>query len=114
MLFQGYYYISTEVSPELIEPTIEEIYKEMRLLREKEISKEELEMNRNYMLGNLLTAVDGPFQSIRIVKSAILNGEKEEDLERTIQTFVNIDAKELKATAEQYLDPSDFIEVLIG
>lgn len=114
MLFQGYYYISTEVSPDLIEPTIKEIYKEMRLLREKELSKEELEMNRNYMLGNLLTDVDGPFQSIRIVKSAVLNGETEEDLERTIQTFVNINSKEIKMIAEQFLDPSDFIEVIIG
>jgi predicted Zn-dependent peptidase len=114
MLFEGYYYINTDISPKYLDETIKEIYYEMNELRRHDISKEELEMNRNYLLGNLLSAVDGPFQSIRIVKSAILNGETEEDLKNTIDVFMKIDAKELKRTAEKFLDPADFIEVIIG
>ncbi len=114
MLYEGYFYVSTDVSPKYLDATIKEIYKEMEMLRTTKISKEELEMNRNYLLGNLLTAVDGPFQSIRIIKSAILNNESEEDLARTIDVFMNINADELQKTAEKYLDPSEFIEVIIG
>lgn len=114
MLFEGYFYINTDVSPTQVDITLKEIYNEMESLRHKPISKEELEMNRNYLLGNLLSAVDGPFQSIRIVKSAILNGESETDLRGTIDTFMSITTKELKETAEKFLDPADFIEVIIG
>jgi len=114
MLYEGYFYISTEVSPKHTEATISEIYKEMETLRNTEVSKNELEMNRNYMLGNLLTAVDGPFQSIRLIKSAILNGDSREDLERTIDTFLSITSREIQETAEKFLKPSEFIEVIIG
>ena len=114
MLFEGYFYVSTEVSPTFVQATIKEVYKEMEKLRLHKVEKAELEMNRNYMLGNLLTAVDGPFQSIRLIKSAILNGETREDLESTINTFMSITAEELQQTAEKFLDPKDFIEVVIG
>ena len=114
MLYEGYFYINTDVSPSQIDLTLKEIYKEMDSLRNTLISSDELEMNRNYLLGNLLSAVDGPFQSIRIVKSAILNGESEQDLKQTIDTFMSISVKELKETAEEFLDPSDYIEVIIG
>lgn len=114
MQYEGYFYISTEVSPEYVDATVKEVYKEMEMLKREEISKEELEMNRNYMLGNLLTAVDGPFQSIRLVKSAVLNGETEEDLKRTIDVFMGIESSTIRETAEKYLQPCDFIEVIIG
>ncbi len=114
LLCEGYFYISTEVSPHHVKDASNEIVKEMELLRQVPLEKEELEMNRNYILGNLLTAVDGPFQTIRLIKSAVLNGETREDVLHTIETFKSITAREVQHTAEEFLDPSTFMHLTIG
>jgi len=114
MLHDGYFYIASEMAPEYVNPAIEEIHKEMNLLRTVTVSKEELEMNKNYILGNLLTAVDGPFQAIRLVKSAVLNKRTREDVQNTIDTFINITPEEIQETAKKYLNPEDYTQVLVG
>lgn len=114
MLHDGYFYIASEMAPEYVNPAIEEIYKEMDLLRNTLVTEEELEMNKNYILGNLLTAVDGPFQAIRLVKSAVLNKRTKEDVQNTIDTFVNITPEELQETARKYLNPDDYTQILVG
>ncbi len=43
--------ISTEAGKEVCEPAIEEVYKEMNLLREELIDDEELQMARNFAIG---------------------------------------------------------------
>lgn len=114
MLHDGYFYIATELAGKHVEPGLEEIFKEMRNLQENLIPEAELNMNKNYILGNLLNSLDGPFQSIRIIKSTILNDQTKEDLEGVIRTFANITAEELRETAIKYLNPSDYTQVIVG
>ena len=52
--------ISTEAGKDVCEATIEEVYKEMKLLREELIDEEELLLVRNYMIGSILGDLDGP------------------------------------------------------
>ena len=57
----GYFFISTEVGADVTNNTLEEIYKEIKLLREELVDAEELETVRNYVLGQFLRSVDGPY-----------------------------------------------------
>src|SRR5690606_34435184 len=57
----GYLFISTEVGADVTGAALREIYHELKVLREKTVPSEELETVRNYMLGNFLRSVDGPF-----------------------------------------------------
>ena len=65
--------ISTEAGKDVSEATIEEVYKEMRILREEKIGDEELLLVRNYMIGGILGELDGPFQIMAKWKNIILN-----------------------------------------
>lgn len=105
--------ISTEAGRDVCEATIEEVYKEMEILRNEPVDKEELDLVRNYMIGSLLGDLDGPFQIIGRWKNYILNGLTEDYFHNTIATVRNITAEELQSLANKYLVPDSFYELVV-
>lgn len=105
--------ISTEAGKDVCEATIEEVYKEMKLLREEPVDEEELLLVRNYMMGSILGDLDGPFQIIARWKNIVLNGLSERYFYESIQTIKTISAEELQQLAQQYLKPEDFYELVV-
>ena len=105
--------ISTEAGKDVTEATVEEIYKEMEILREELIDEEELLLVRNYLIGNILGDLDGPFHIIGRWKNIILNNLKEEYFVDSIKMIKTISAEELKTLANKYLQPADFYELIV-
>lgn len=105
--------ISTEAGKDVCEATIEEIYKEMKLLREELIDEEELLLVRNYLIGIILGDLDGPFQIIGRWKNIILNNLDEKYFYHSIDTIKKISAEELQALARQYFVPENFYELVV-
>lgn len=105
--------ITTEAGKDVCEQAIEEVYKEMKILREVEVGDEEMMLVRNYMIGSILGDLDGPFQIIARWKNLILNGVDENYFYRSIDTIKKITPKELRIIAEKYLQPSDFYELVV-
>ncbi len=105
--------ISTEAGKDVSEATIEEVYKEMKLLREEPVDAEELLLVRNYMMGGLLGDLDGPFQIIGRWKNIILNNLTEQYFYDTINTIKTISAEEIQALAQKYLQPEEFYELVV-
>lgn len=105
--------ISTEAGKDVTEATVEEIYKEMEILREELIDEEELLLVRNYLIGNILGDLDGPFHIIGRWKNIILNNLKEEYFVDSIKMIKTISAEELKILANKYLQPADFYELIV-
>jgi predicted Zn-dependent peptidase len=105
--------ISTEAGKDVCEATIEEIYKEMKSLREEHVDEEELSLVRNYLMGTILGDLDGPFQIMGRWKNLILNGLDEQYFYRSIETIKHISAEELRALAEKYLQPQEFYELVV-
>ncbi len=105
--------ISTEAGKEVCEAAIEEIYKEMKVLREELIDEEELLLVRNYLIGIILGDLDGPFQIIGRWKSILLNNLDEQYFYDSIQTIKNISAEELRELAVKYLQPDAFQELVV-
>ncbi|HRD43085.1 MAG TPA: insulinase family protein, partial [Ferruginibacter sp.] len=60
-LQQSAWLISTEAGKEVCEATIREVYKEMQLLTQKPVKKDELQLVKNYMMGTILGDLNGPF-----------------------------------------------------
>ncbi|MEJ7674237.1 MAG: hypothetical protein WKF59_16475 [Chitinophagaceae bacterium] len=52
---------------------MQEVYKEMNLLKTELVDDEELLLVKNYMMGSNLGDLDGPFQIINRWKNLILN-----------------------------------------
>ena len=105
--------ISTEAGKEVCEATIEEVYKEMRLLQEEQVNDEELLLVKNYMMGLNLGYIDGPFQIISRWKSLILNGLDENYFYDSIRTIKEVSSAELQELSNKYLQPKDFYELLV-
>lgn len=106
--------ISTEAGKEVCEAAIEEIYKEMKLLREEPVCGEELLLVKNYIMGLNLGHIDGPFQVIARWKSLILHGLDENYFNESIRTVKDITAEELQQLAETYFVPDDFYELVVA
>jgi zinc protease len=105
--------ISTEAGKDVCEATIDEVYKEMKILREELIDDEELLLVKNYMMGVSLGDIDGPFHVISRWKSLILNELDESYFYEAVNTIKNISAGELKDLANKYLVPDDFFELVV-
>ena len=105
--------ISTEAGKDVCEATIEEVYKEMKLLREDLVDDEELLLVRNYLIGTILGDLDGPFHIMGRWKNLILNNLTGDYFYRSIETIKTISAEELRELAKKYLNPEEFYELVV-
>lgn len=110
---QSGWMISTEAGKDVCEAAIEEIYKEMKKLREEQIGEEELLLVRNFMIGGILGELDGPFQIISKWKNIILNNLDENYFYDSVQEIKTISAVELQGIANKYLHPEKFFELVV-
>ncbi|MEI6050504.1 MAG: pitrilysin family protein [Bacteroidota bacterium] len=110
----GYKVISTEVNQKNLQNTIEEIYKEIRLLQNRPVEKEEMTVVRNYMSGEMVRMFDGPFalaESFRSVWDFGLNNTYYYELAEKIKT---IDPDEITELATTYYNIGDLYQVTVG
>lgn len=104
--------VATETGVDVCQAAIDEVYKEMELLRTELVGEEEMSLVRNYMIGTILGDLDGPFHIIGRWKNIILNGLTESYFYNNMDAIKNTTAEEIRALAQKYLDPKDFYEVL--
>ncbi len=114
MYFDSYWMISTETSNENIETCLEEIAKEIELLGNKAISKSELSMARNYLLGNLITSLDSTFSMASLMRNLLCEGGDFELLEQVIQEINLLQPKDLQLLAQKYLGAESFHTIVVG
>ena len=114
MLYDACFYIAAEVGNESVDAAIEEIYKEMKHLKQELIPKQELEMVKNYLLGNMLHMIDGPFHVSDVIKTLVLENMPFDSFNQLVHTINHITAAELRALAQKYLNADDMWEVTVG
>ena len=110
---QSAWVVSTDAGKDVCRATIDEVYKEMSILKTEFVELDELNLVKNYMLGSLLGDLDGPFQIIGRWKSYILNGLTEEYFYNTIKVVREIQPEQIKDLANKYLNEEDFYELVV-
>jgi predicted Zn-dependent peptidase len=110
----GFFYISTDVGSTLIQPTIDEVLKEIDILKEKPVDKEELDMVKNYLLGQSLNLIDGPFATGQLIKSLLIKNMTIESFDTHIEKIRNITSDDVQSIAQKYLDINRFTNVIVG
>jgi len=105
--------ISTEAGKDVLQATIDEVYKEMKRLNDEPVGEQELQLVRNYMMGTILGDLDGPFHIIARWKNYILNGLDGNYFYKAIETIKTVPAEELQELAKKYLNPDEFYELLV-
>jgi len=110
----GYFFISTEVGADVTNNTLEEIYKEIKLLREEPVDAEELETVRNYVLGQFLRSVDGPYALADKFKAIWEFGLDYDYFDRYFEAVKTVTPQELMQLANTYLQEKDLVELVVG
>jgi len=113
MLHDGYFYIGTELGAEFEKPALQEIYKEIELLKTTLVDQEELTMVINYSLGLLMNSVDGAFNVSEVLKTLILEELPITFFDKMIQEVKSITPEKIQALAVKYLDKKDLYEVIV-
>ncbi len=105
--------ISTEAGRNVIDATIEEVWKEAKKLIEQPVGDEELLMVKNYLIGTTLGELDGPFEIMNRWKNYILNNLDDDYFYRTMDTIKQITATDIQEMAEKYLKKEDFRQLVV-
>jgi len=105
--------IQTETGRDVVDAAIKEIYHEMNVLCNEVASDEELLLVKNFLLGNLLGDLDGPFSILQRWRTLILNGFTEDYFYNNINIYKTITAKELQLLAQKYYVADNFYEVVV-
>lgn len=114
MHHDGYFYISSEVGNRFVKKALTEIYFEMEKMQNEPVSAEELKMVQNYLLGNMLNMVDGPFAVSDVVKSFITEGVDLSHFQQFVEKVRSITPQEIQALAQKYFKREDMFEVIVG
>ncbi|MFQ5448221.1 MAG: insulinase family protein, partial [Saprospiraceae bacterium] len=114
MLYNGYFYVGTEVGNDFVEPTLREIYIEMEKLQNEMVGDDEMEMVRNYLLGSLLTNLDGAFNVSEVVKTFTVEGLPLQTFEGLVESIKTITPETLRELAQKYFGKEKMWEVVVG
>ena len=106
--------IATEVNAQHTQAALDEIFGEMKLLREEKVSAEELELVKNYIYGAFLRNFDGPFALAERFQSAKDFGLGFDYYLKSLDDIQKVTSKELLETANKYLDPEEMIRLVVG
>ncbi len=110
----GYFFISTEVGVDVCAPAINEVYKEIAVLREVPVGIKELQTVRQYMLGTCLSGIDGPFMIADRIKTLKLFGLQNDHFGAYVNTINTITPARIRDLANQYLQEEHLTELVVG
>jgi len=105
--------ISTEAGKDVCEATIKEVYHEMERLRNEKVSDQELLLVKNFMMGDLLGKIDGPFHVMNQWENIILNQLSENFFDLVVSSIKNATPERLHELANKYLHPENFYELIV-
>ena len=110
----GYFAISTEAGNEYVKSTIEEIKNEILRLQQQKIAKDELSLVKNYIIGDMLRAVDGAWKIADVYIDLRQINEKFERIEKMFDEILKITPNRILALANKYLDLNTLTTVISG
>lgn len=110
----GYFCIATDVGAAYKNATLNEIEKEINRLKNEAVSKEELEMVQNYLVGQLMKWVDGALNTSKTLQTFLIFEADLEMVNQYLQAIHSITPQRLQALANEYLDYNNMYKVVVG
>ncbi len=110
----GTFFIATEVGAEVCKAAVQEIEKEINLLKTVPIGQDELSLVRNFMMGALLGSLENIFSHADKFKNVYFSGLDYTYYQLYTKTVQHITSEKLQVLANAYLDFEDFVKVIVG
>ncbi len=106
--------ITADVGKEVRIQAMEEIGREMDLLRSEAVDAEELEIVKNYLEGKLLRSTDGPYKMGDALKNLMATGQDETYFREFLSALHTITPQDLLETAKTYFDFGKLYKISVG
>ena len=110
----GYFLIGTDVKGEFTQQTLDEITKEIEILRNELVSEDELTIVKNYIIGSVSGSINNAFDIADKYKMLIREELTKSYYENFIANINDVTAEDVKAMAIKYLNPADLTEIVVG
>ncbi|WP_128547252.1 M16 family metallopeptidase [Larkinella soli] len=110
----GYLIIGTDVKREFTQLTLDETWKEIRLLRDQPVPAGELQTVKNYMAGSYVGSLNTPFEIADRYKSILFDGVSTDFISSYIERIRAVTADHVQEMANRYLTDGSLIEVVVG
>jgi predicted Zn-dependent peptidase len=110
----GYFTITTEAGNEYVKSTIEEIKNEILRLQQQKITKYELSLVKNYIIGDMLRAIDGAWKIADVCIEVRQINENFERVEKMFDEILKITPNRILDLANKYLDINTLTTVIVG
>jgi predicted Zn-dependent peptidase len=101
------------MSPEYLQPTRIEIFKEIHKLKIKPVSNSFLRMVRSYLLGTELNALDGTLQAMEVIRERAMEGIENLDYGNEMERINTVTPVEIQEMANKYFCEDNFTEVSV-
>lgn len=96
--------IDTQCDNKYVYPLIEEIKKEITLLKNEGVNGDELSRLQNYIMTSLVAMLDSPFTIIEFYETLKLIGLSSDYFKQQVQAVKNITSERIAQIASQYLN----------
>ncbi len=110
----GYFFISAESGKEVYREAVDEIYKELKILRTIPVKNDELDRVKKWIYGNAAKTFDGPLATSEACKMLITGKLSENYFLNYIEAVKKINSETILETAQKYLNENSMIEVVAG
>ena len=110
----GYFSISTEVADEYLDAALEEIYKELQILRSELIPDSELKLVKNYITGQVIRSHDGAFALGDRLKMLINYDLPYDYFQNFVKEINDTNSRTLLDLENKHLTEDSLIELVVG
>jgi zinc protease len=112
--YTGLFMIGTEVGSDVSNAALKEIYHEIEILQNEKVSLDELQTVKNYICGNFLRGIDGPFALAENFISIWKIGTDYTYFKKKLNAVLECSPEDIQRLAQKYLQKQDLIEVVAG
>ncbi len=109
----GCFYVSTETTTDQVDRMLAAIQAEMTRLQQDLIPPDELTMARNYLMGHLMTQIDGPIATMDYIKTMKVEGLSDGHFAAMVDTIRTITPERLRDLAAEYLAPGEWVTLVV-
>ncbi|WP_036603597.1 M16 family metallopeptidase [Olivibacter sitiensis] len=110
----AFFTIATEVGVEVVGPTLKEIEKEIKRLKEEPLEADELSLVKNYINGTILGSLENVFSHADKFKQVYFQGLDNSYYDYNFQVLRNSIPMDVMETANKYLDFDKMVKVIVG
>src|ERR1700756_883489 len=114
LVHDGYFFITTEVGSDVTKNALKEVYKEIEIMQNDLVPADELETVKNYILGQFLRTVEGPFALADKFRAIWEFGLDYSYYDNYFHAVKSVTAQQLRDLAGKYWQKNDLIELVVG